>query len=60
MKTVEVIEKTNAGKSLFYPHNELAKTFAELSRRKGFTAQDVELIKQLGFKVKAVSESREL
>ena len=48
------------GRDLVYPACEVAKTFAKLVRQETFVPRDIQLIKDLGYKIEVVQDTKEL
>jgi hypothetical protein len=52
--TVQLLVKNNYGNQALYPHNETAKTFAQLLGTKTITTQAIKLIMALGYEIEYI------
>lgn len=53
--TIKVEFKTVWGNEMIYPVCDNAKLLAKLAKQKTFTGREIEIIKQLGYKIEAIS-----
>lgn len=56
-QTVRITVKQVYGRTLYYPENQTARTFADLIAQKTFTGEHLKLMEALGFKVESVAPS---
>jgi hypothetical protein len=53
-KVVEIKEKSVYGGTLCYPNNETANLFAEMINKKTFSARDISIMIDLGYRIEII------
>ena len=53
-KVVEIKEKSVYGGTLCYPNNETAHLFAEMINKKTFSARDISIMIDLGYRIEII------